>query len=112
MRNLIGLLTGIGLTAMAGCAAMSNTQVALFQVAMQDPSYYKPFVNDCKGAYTTRFQKQNMARITGVGERQAQAVYCERAAQGLRAGRMSSDDMLSYTMGNPTPNVIRIAQGK
>jgi hypothetical protein len=109
----ISVLVGVALLVLAGCA-VSQEKYETAQVALDgSPKLRSMAVADCvKKANPSKRDMEVMAALTNSSVSSVKTVVCRRIVTAVSSGRLSYADYRAYMAGRPTPNLIRILQGR
>jgi hypothetical protein len=114
MTAIQALIAAASLAAMAGCS-MSKTQYNTVQTSLSGSAQMRSAtVSGCVERQSRRplADRQSLASLMNVPVNAAPRTACRRMVNGLSSGELTHEDMRSIQRGRPTPNLIRVLQGR
>ncbi|MFB2553323.1 hypothetical protein [Ensifer soli] len=109
---VVTALLGLILT---GCTAMTEPQYEAFQTALEgSPGLRREAVRQCMTENWSTWPKNRpmMAKLMNVSPERARNTFCQRMTGAIASKRLTYGDVVRIWRGSPTPNAIRVLQGR
>ncbi len=108
----IKLLTPLLLAGALSACAPTRAEYDMMHTTLEgSPAIRARVIAECKKDGFSREQIESLAALMNVPERNVKPVFCNRLHGALASGRLTYEDVRSV-WGTPTPNLIRIMQGR
>ncbi|GGF99692.1 hypothetical protein GCM10010924_29930 [Rhizobium wenxiniae] len=110
--KFINILTSISVVAALSACAPTRAQYDALQTTLEgSPQVRAQAIADCTKRHWSSERTGNLAKLMNVREKQAKSTFCNRLHGGLASGRITYEDVKSV-WSTPTPNMIRVMQGR
>ncbi|KQS79049.1 hypothetical protein ASG25_10715 [Rhizobium sp. Leaf384] len=112
MKPILAIAILSGITIVAGCAPSQQQYEAATELLRGSKKAEQYAMQECltKGWNKTNVHAASM--MLDVSERAAPRLACTRIVGAMKSGRMQYADAASFRRGRPTPEMIKILQGR
>lgn len=112
MKAVLGVSLVVAMAVLTACAP-SRQQYDVVQTALEgSPAYRAKSLSICLSQNWSDKALQEAALLMSVPKPKAKKLVCSRITSALSSGRLTHDDVKAIYRGQPTPNVIKILQGR
>lgn len=107
---VVALLSAISIA--SGCAPTEQQYAVIQETVRGSEKARQMAISQCLGQGWNRQAVRNASIVLNTSEKAAPGLACRRFVDAIRSGRMTYADAVAFKRNRPTPELIRIFQGR